>query len=152
MTTPGVKLVIQSGIIPKETLEQLVKWKLLPKEALEEAGSRKASLEADWSDAAAFVGHLDELINKEAEAIRESEFTLPGELVPVTVKMIGQPLFHGDAYKDRMGRIFLGGRFYRKGVQAIQVGPGAGPMKTVVKVEERFVGDRPSWVVCYLED
>lgn len=152
MTTPGVKLVIQSGIIPRETLEQLVKWKLLPKEALGEAGSRKASLKAGWSNAEAFVEHLDELISKEAQAIRESQFSLPGELVPVTVKTVGRPLFHGDAYRDHMGRIFLGSDFCGKGVQAVQVGPKAGPMKNVVKIEERFIGERPSWVVCYLED
>jgi len=122
---------------------------MLPPEVLEEAGSLEAS-SVGW-DAEQFVSHLRDIIEAESEAIRETEYTSPGKPVQVTVKMRGRALYHGEAYQDRMGRIYLDARFYGKTVESIIVAPEKKPRR-VLKVEERFKGERPSKVVCYLEE
>lgn len=149
MSTREVTLIVQAGIIPEETLKQLVAWKMLPPEVLKGAGSRKAS-SVGW-DAEKFVAHLRDIIEKESEAIRETEYVSPGKPVQVSVKMKGRALYHGEAYQDRLGRIYLDSRFYGKAIESIIVAPEKQPRR-VEKVEERFKGERPEKVVCYLEE
>jgi hypothetical protein len=132
-----------------------VEWKLLPKEVLKEAGSRKASLEGGWETVEGFVAHLQDIIEKESEVIRETDLggavarTVDGAVIKVAGK---RDPFREDVEVDALGRVHLPEKFYGKRIEGINIGPGMGIMQRVVKVEERFKGERPSKVVCYLEE
>ena len=142
----AVQLVIQSGMIPEEMLQQLVTWKLLPEEVKDQAGSRPVSLEQGWQTVEEFVDTLGRAIDKESVEIKET-------LLSSGKRYERVDLIHDGASVSELAMV--------EGSDCIVV-PATGRKhphqamldgvkREVWKVEERFFGDELTTLVCYLK-
>ena len=159
---PSVKLMIQSGLIPENALQQLVNWRLLPETSVESSGSRPISMEKEWDDVESFVYELRTALDEEAKTIRETELDQVGEYRNVAVRIpsdteagVDWASETLDVFVDRLGRVLLPPK--KKFEQAISVtflddeNGGESTLKKVVQVENRFKGQKLAAYVIYLE-
>ena len=151
--TPAVQLIVQSGLVPKNVLHQMKAWKLIPENLEEEAGSHPVSLESGWTTAEAFVKELDRVISEEAATIRETEFLASNELEVVWLTARGHdPRVAVPAVVDgNLNRVVLAKPWSRLNVKSISR-DGGKTFHAVIATEERYSGDEPFALVCYVEN
>lgn len=149
MSSKAVQLFVNSGLVPKEALLQMRRWKMLPEEEL---GTPVASLQREWHRAEDFLDELEREILRERETLRETDFTVAGDYCQVWLRRrgIGLEKEGRDAVVDRLGRVFLPGTLSPKSIQGIAFAPNEKPRK-VIAVEKRYLGDRVASLVCRLE-
>ena len=83
----AVKVVIQGGLVPKETVQQLIRWGLLPDNSRELIGSLPGNdFETQWGTVEEFVKTLGAALAKEAAVIRETELDPAGGFQDVLVE------------------------------------------------------------------
>lgn len=145
METPAVQLLIQSGTVPENVLQQLVRWKLLSEEALAQDGSLPDSSSTGWKTAAEFVSTLNSLIDLEQSTIRETDFEVTG-IVKVVYLKWGNGRFDKRgkvAILDSLGRVLIPEDMLGNGakvVLGISFTPDISAVRKVVSEEARFDG------------
>jgi hypothetical protein len=146
-------MLVEAGIIPKNTLQQLTNWRLLPEDFAESHGVHPVRLDTnDPVEVTKFVKDLGAAITKDMAEIRETELDRSGHYCKATLEFTDSTLNSEDCdvFVDRLGRL---------------VTPNAGPwtiletvkfdgetgIRGVVKREPRYEGDRVVALVIYLE-
>lgn len=147
----STKMLIEAGIIPKNTLQQLVSWRLLPEDYAKSHGTRKVSLDtSNEEEVDEFVKDLGNAITKDMAEIRETDLTQSGGYQRVLLEFENSTL-NGiyDVLVDKLGRLVVpaGSPWNR----ALWATCEDGVRKIVLKCEDRYSGDRLTAQVIYLE-
>lgn len=153
--SPAVKLMIQSGAVPQNALQQLINWRLLPEGSEESHGEREVTLESEWSTVEEFVGDLGKALSEESASIRETSFDTASSIRKAWLifEDIQKPSSNENVMLDRLGRVVLPGGDEYADVCEITFSEYEGLHKReVVKKEPRHQGkERVAWV-CYLSE
>lgn len=144
----AVQLVIKSGMIPEEMLQQLVAWKLLPESAAEQAGSQPVSLEHGWRTVEEFVDTLGQAIDKESVQIKETRLASNKRFERIHM------MFDND--DDGYMTLAI---VESEDCVAVPATGKRNPREIVIrnvkrevwKIEERFQGDELTTLVCHLK-
>ena len=145
--TPAVRLLIQSGILPVNTLQQLKGWRLLPEDCVKSHGSQPVTLESEWGTVKEFVDSLDAAIKQEASTIRETELDRIGKFVPCQLIIEGEEPFRTSVFVDRLGHVILPGELKYEQTKHVHF---YDKLHEVSRVESRYQGERLVAWVCYL--
>lgn len=152
-TSPAVKLIIQSGMVPDNVLQQLANWKLLPEGSKQSSGSPQVSLEQEWDSIEEFVAQLRDALSKEFREIRETDLSRSGGFHKALLHY-EESGFDAveEIFVDRLGRVILPASepAYRtlKGVTLMDGPPEI--RQEVVKTEVRYKGEEETDLVLYL--
>ena len=147
---PAVKLLIQSGVVPENVLQQLISWKLLPESFSSLHGGHPVNLESNWESVEDFVGNLRTALTEEMGTIRETEFDRTGGFKRAA--LLTQPgglRMVEDVFVDRLGRVLLPVRYPFNDAELISLDGGA--FREIVRREPRYEGEKQVAWVCYLE-
>lgn len=167
--SPAVKLMIEAGIIPKNTVQQMARWRLLPEASVELSGIAPVDLESETPKVEEFVVNLNEALTDEFGSIRQTDLDRPGhfeevllvfEDVPVgtedvSVDSKGRSSVTQDVFIDRLGRMVLPAKAEYESLKEVHFMSenGEGPIvKEVINKEPRYEGTRKSALVVYLGD
>lgn len=154
-------MMIQAGLVPKEVVQQLVNWRLLPEDSVELTGSRPINMEKEWGDVETFVSDLRSALDEEAKTIRETELEHVGEYRTASVRVpsddpgVDWKAETLEVFVDKWGRIILPGKDKYERVLSINLlddeNGGQSTLQNVVRVERRFRGQKIATYVVYLE-
>ena len=152
--SPAVRLMIQSGLVPKNVVQQLVNWRLLPEDFVQSTGSDPVSLESKWETVESFVDELGQAITKEMSTIRQTELDKSGHFEEAYLTFADKTLSRTqDIFVDRLGRVVLPAKPEYEMLESISFMSvnGEGKVtKEVVNKEPRYEGTRRSALVIYL--
>lgn len=147
----STKMLIEAGIIPKNTLQQLVNWRLLPEDYARSHGTRKVSLDTNnEEEVGEFVKDLGNAITKDMAEIRETDLTESGGYSRLDLEFENSH-FDGfyDVLVDKLGRlVFPVGAPWDQLTAATDSG---GRRRRVVNREPRYAGEKRTATVVYLE-
>lgn len=153
MAKSSMEMLIESGIIPSGTVQQLVKWRAVPEKMGQLAGHRPVSLEKDSEEATRFAEDLANQVTREEQSLRETEFEVAGKPHKVTVHFgDGSEITNVTVNTDQFGHVhvpttvFTNGR--RKVIKSIAL-KGEAAIEVVAQ-EPRFTGERVTTLVCRL--
>jgi len=153
-------MMIQAGLVPENVVQQLVRWRLLPKDSAELTGSRPVSLEREWSDVESFVNELRSALDEEAKTIRETNLDNTGGYRPVSLRLRSQEeswrAENVDVFVDQFGRVILPAKERYADVLSItfldeQNGSKSAP-RNVVQIERRYRDNKVTAFVVYVEE
>jgi hypothetical protein len=131
---PAVKLLIESGMIPGDIVSQLVKWGHLPQSAEASIGTHRVSLESGRTIVENFLDKLNQLVDEDQEAVRETSFTY-GRYQQVEIG--GETV---DLMIDGMGRIIVPEHIFCSGkVESVRLGSSREDHK-ILRAEPIFQG------------
>ncbi len=151
MTHQSTKMLIEAGVIPRNTLQQLANWRLLPEDYVESHGVHPVKLDTSNSEEVTrFVKELSVAITKDMAEIRETELDRTGNYCAARVWFsnadpAGYPK---DVFVDRLGRVVM--PVSEKLFEKVLFDDDKVPRK-VVKREPRYEGDKIVALVTYLE-
>lgn len=159
---PPVKLMIQSGLVPDNVLQQLVNWRLLPANSTELSGQSPISMEKEWDDVESFMNDLQSALDREAKTIRETDLDWAGGYHNVSLRLRG-PKGEADWFAentevlvDALGRVILPAKAKYKDLLSItflEEGNGHPPaLREVLQVECRYRANRVVAYVVYLKE
>jgi hypothetical protein len=151
MTHQSTKMLIEAGIIPKNTLQQLANWHLVPEDYVESHGVHPVVLDtSDPEKVSRFVKDLSVAITKDMAEIRETELDRAGDYRTVRVWYHdgASSGYAKDAFVDRLGRVVTPAS--EKLFDLVQLNGEEAPRK-VVRREPRYEGDKVVSYVSYLE-
>ena len=147
----AVKVIIQGGLVPKEVMQQLIQWGLLPENSNELIGTQLAltNFETERDTAEEFVEELGDALAKESATIRETELDRIGEFQEVGVEFSNQPLKRRERlFVDKLGRVTTPiGRCWEH-LTGVTI---QGKLRNVVKMELRYKGGQVVAFVHYLD-
>jgi len=153
----SVKLMIQSGLIPENSLQQLVNWRLLPEDSVQLSGSRPINIEEDGEDVLEFVEELRGALDSEAKTIRETELDQVGEYKKACLAFSDDSIAPEDldVFIDKLGRAILPSYSRYQKIRSIQFmgdgNSGQSGEKKVLSAEPRYKGQKVVAYVAYLE-
>ena len=147
-TSPAVKIMIKSGLLPENVLQQLVGWRLLPEHLKNSCGGHPEPFENEWSSVEEFLADLRNAHDTEALLVRETELVKAGGYFPATLACQGEDICC-DVFIDRLGRVVLPGGANVEKITGVSV-RGANVQK-VLNREPRYRGDQIIAWVLYLE-
>lgn len=153
MTHQPTKLLVEAGIIPKNTLQQLTNWHLLPEDYAESHGARPVRLDTNKPDEVKqFVHELSTAITKDMAEIRETELDRPGGFRKASLMFTDSKLDTQDCdvFVDRLGRLVTPGGEPWSLLEKVQLDDDRESRK-VIKREQRYEGDKVASLVIYLE-
>lgn len=146
---PAVKLMIQSGIVPKNIIQQLIHWRMLPEDSEESIGSHPVTLEDEWPTVEAFLESLKSALVEEMKTIRETDLDQTGGFRDAWVILDNGTKFAEKLFVDRLGRIVTPASLRWERLTAVEfLGQKARP---VVNKEPRYEGSDQVAIVHYLE-
>lgn len=147
---PAVKLMIQSGMVPKNAVEQLINWKLLPPTFSSLHGDSQVSSESEWETVEDFVKSLNLSLTEEMGTIRETELDRSGGFQLATLVEAPEGVARVEhVFVDKLGRVIF--PVSKKFADVETVSLSQGPFLDIVRREPRYDGDRQVAWVCYLE-
>jgi hypothetical protein len=146
----AVKLVIQGGLVPKEVLQQLIRWGLLPENSSELSGSQPTDYETSWDSAEEFVTELQQALSKEASTIRETELDPAGGFRKAKLEFVHGNHQTEQVFVDKLGRVVTPPGFPYKDLCFVTFEEEA-TRRTIVRHEQRYQGDQVSSLVHYPE-
>jgi hypothetical protein len=147
---PAVKLLIQSGVVPENTVRQLISWKLLPENFSSLHGGSPVSLESNWESVEEFVDGLKAALTTEMGSIRETEFDRVGGFREAMLYLPDSPWVHEDVFVDRLGRVLLPAAEPYSRVERLCL--AGDPVREIVRREPRYEDKKQVAWVCYLEE
>ncbi len=148
--SPAVKLLIQSGVVPENVLQQLISWKLLPENFSFLHGDHPVNLESNWESVEDFVGNLKTALTEEMGSIRETEFDRVGGFKRATLLAHPGGIARvEDVFVDRLGRVLFPVRHPFDEAELVSL--DRGPFREIVRREPRYEGENQIAWVCYLE-
>jgi hypothetical protein len=147
------KLLIEAGVIPKNTMQELVNWCLLPQDYAESHGARPLRLDtANPEEVSRFVGDLGKALVRDMAEIRETDLNRSGSYKKAVLYFSDQNLDGSvqDVFVDCLGRIITpqGEPWLR--LTAAHFEGESSPRKAVRK-EPRYDGEVLTAQVVYLE-
>ena len=146
-TSPAVRLLIKSGVVPANVLQQLVGWRLLPEACAQSLGSQPVTMTSEWKTVEAFVHALEAALRDEAQTIRETEFNQSGGFERGWLHIVGHESREENLFVDRLGRVVLPGDQTYEGVIAVSL--IGSTRRKVTRIEPRYKGNRRvAWVCC----
>lgn len=151
--TLTTRKMIEAGIIPKNTLQQLVNWRLVPEDYVRSHGTRPVNLDtSDEREVTAFVQDLGEAITKDMAEIRETQFDQTGGYQHLLLEY-EQSAFNGEdqVLVDRMGRLFVPNMQPWPQLERVAFKSSPDVWRRVVKKEPRYEGEKVVALVIYLE-
>ena len=146
MSREPSKMLIEAGIIPKNTLKELARWRFLPEGSDELHGAHPLKDE----DRGRFVKNLSAAITKDMAEIRETELDVAGNFKPAWLHFKDGSNRKTDVIVDRLYRVFTPCGAPWKDLKSVFF-DGERSARTVVKRELRYDGDRVASFVHYLE-
>jgi hypothetical protein len=155
MPKSAVELIIEAGLVPQGTVQQLVNWRALPETMTGLHGRRPVSLERDSTEAAKFAEALATQVAREEQSIRETEFTPMGSATVVRVHFSDGTLHSNvQVVVDKHGQIHVPAIIFHngrpKGIESIAFNLEEVPTP-VISVEPRYTGEKVTSYVCQLE-
>lgn len=157
MPKPTTEMLIEAGLIPADTVAQLVRWRALPEEMLEKVGLHPVSLEQNSAEAAKFADSLAKQMESEDRLIRETELDVMGDEVKVIIQFSDGSLSATVvATIDKFGQVhvptsvFLNGR--QRKIKGISFDGHPDNIRRVISQDPRFSGDLATSIVCQLEE
>lgn len=153
MTHQPTKLLVEAGIIPKNTLQQLVNWRLLPEDSVESHGVHPIRLDAsNQKEVQRFVKDLSTAITKDMAEIRETELDHSGSYKRARVEFSDSRFNCDDCdiFVDRLGRLVLPSKGPWDGITRVLL-EGDNTLRNVVKREPRYEGEKVIALVVYLD-
>lgn len=149
-TSPAVKLMVQSGMVPENTLRQLIHWRLVPGTLGSEVPDEPV-IEKEWESVESFLAELKDAISQEMADIRYTDFNRSGVFHRVTVAFNDGSCAEIDALVDKIGRVIVPGTKENERIEHVAFGPSS-EMKPVLRTEARYEGERVGAWVMYLEE
>jgi len=153
MTHQSTKMLVEAGIIPKNTLQQLTNWRLLPEDYAESHGTHPVRLDTnDPVEVKRFVKELGAAITKDMAEIRETELDRSGCFRQARLEFTDRSLDSDkcDVFVDRLGRVVTPNGEPWTLLETVLFENETG-VRGVVKREPRYEGDRVVALVTYLE-
>jgi len=149
------KVMVESGIIPVNTLHQLVHWRLLPESSAQSHGNRKVTLDSSKpEEVSQFVEDLGRAISKDMAEIRETELNRSGGFRKIVCwhswESAKFAVAKHQVFVDRLGRLVVPVDSYWKNVIEVMF-DGESIKRKVVKTEERYEDEKVVAFVLYLE-
>ena len=150
MSQQTAKMLVEAGIIPKNAIQQLAHYRLLPEDYEQLHGSRPLDT-SDKSKVDTFVKDLGKAITDDMAAIRETELDHPGGYKNIFLEF-DNPTFDGedDVLIDRLGRLVVPNEMPWSILRKVDFRDGVGA-RMVVRKEPRYEGDRIVALVMYVE-
>jgi len=150
MAQQTAKMLVEAGVIPKNAIQQLVNWRLLPEDYEQSHGSRPLNTD-DRAEVDNFVRELGEAITSDMAEIRETELDHPGGYRNIFLEFENET-FNGedDVLIDRLGRLVVPNEMPWVTLTKVDLRDGVGERK-VVKKEQRYEGDSVVALVIYVE-
>lgn len=146
----STKMLIEAGIIPKNTLQQMALWRLVPEDFVELHGRKTTRLDPDNPTTVdRFIGDLGRAIGEDMAAIRETELDRPGRYADVNLYFKDGRVDAARLFVDQLGRIIVPVDPQWETLEYAVVESGS--KRKVVRQETRYEGERPSVQVVYLE-
>ena len=140
------KMLIEAGVIPKNTLKELVRWRFLPEGSEELHGARPV----DPKDREQFVKDLSEAITKDMAEIRETSLDVIGCFKTAWVHFKTGKSIWKEIVVDKLGRVITPSNLNWKELESVFFDDSDHARK-VVKREPRYEGDTITSLVHYLE-
>lgn len=153
MTHQPTKMLVEAGIIPKNTLQQLTNWRLLPEDYAESHGAHPVRLDTSKpEEVGRFVKDLSTAITKDMAEIRETELDRPGGFRKAVLLFRDVSLNTDgcDVFVDRLGRLVTPSGEPWTLLEKVKLDDDREPRR-VVKREQRYEGEQVSSLVIYLE-
>jgi len=153
MTHQPTKMLVEAGIIPKNTLQQLTNWRLLQEDYAESHGAHPVRLDTSKpEEVGRFVKELSAAITQDMAEIRETELDRPGGFRKAALKFKDATLDTDgcDVFVDRLGRLVTPNNEPWTLLEAVQLDDDRQQRK-VVKREPRYEGEKIADLVIYLE-
>lgn len=150
----SVRLMIQSGIVPKNALQQLINWRLLPEDCAGLSGTKPVSIEKGWDTVKDFVDELGEALSEEDRSVRETQLEHSGGYRKAHLKFSDSSLnITTDVFVDQLGRLILPPeQVYQELTGAIFIDTNGGEnLRGICNLEKRYEGSTVSAFVVYLE-
>jgi hypothetical protein len=143
-------LLIEAGIIPKNTLQQLINWRLVPEGSEQSHGKRPATTTDERSS---FAQELSLALTQDLAEIRETELDLVGDYETAVLNYDSNRSTQTKVFVDKLGRVILP---FEEGTITLPVMsvslPAGSALRKVVRSEMRYLGDKPTSQVLYLEN
>jgi hypothetical protein len=153
--SPAVKLMIQSGLVPQNVVQQLVNWRLLPGDSVESTGSDPVTLEQGWESVEGFVAELNQVITEEMATIRQTDLNKSGHYEEAFLTFADSTMNRTqDVFVDQLGRLVLPAKPEYETLLSVSfrsVNGEGEDTRTVVSKEPRYEGTRRSALVVCLE-
>jgi hypothetical protein len=162
MTHEPTKMLVEAGIIPKNTLQQLTNWRLVPEDYAGSHGIHPVRLDtSDPKEVNRFVKELGVAITKDMAEIRETELDRSGSYRKALLAFKdghlddyiggkdGMLRKEVDVFVDRLGRVVTPAGEPWTQLEHVQL--AGEPERKVVKHEQRYEGDKIVALVVYLE-
>jgi len=148
-----MRLVMDAGLIPEEVISQMVDWRFLSEEEAGTPSSREAMSELVWEGPDAFIRMLGRALEKQEMEVRETDFTVAGDLSSVTLVyggVAGEIRRSEHRVLDKWNRLYLPpGEEYVDNLSVVLV---EGKTFRVEQDEMRYRGSEPCSRVLYLEE
>ena len=154
MSKETARILIEAGIIPKNTLQQLVNWRLVPEDFIQSHGKRKVSLESNTPEEIdSFTKELSEALTRDMSEIHETELDHAGEVESFWLKFAygSSTGSHEDVFVDKLGRLVVPIEERWNHLTDVRRGM-ANQWQKVVRIEKRFSGDKETDLVIYLSE
>ena len=144
------ELMVEAGIIPKNTLQQLVNWRLIPGDLEESHGKHLVKFDSSNElEVHQFVKDLGEALQQDMTSIKETELDQAGGYEKALLMDSHGGRIYCDVFVDRLGRVVVPMDKPDRG-EITKVAFGANNPRQVIRIETRFLGDRPVAKVIYL--
>lgn len=158
MPSKTTEMLIRAGIIPRETVRQLERWKVFEEGTADKVGEQAVSLEKDSEEAERFTQELRVQMEKDSQTIRETELAETGEATTAWVIWAGGQIEEGvEVVVDRFERVHvpltpdkLDGYLTVSAISFNRDLDYAAALK-VLKAEPLFKDETPVALVCTLE-
>ncbi len=167
MTQEATRKMVEAGIIPKNVIQHLGRYGLVPEDYVELHGSRPVSLDtSDKQEVDSFIGELSEAISKDMAAIQETTLDDLGGFKHVYVRLNsgtnaldfgkdgtvdpqGNFICREQILVDRFGRAVVPVSDFWRTVSGVSFDK-RDEIREIVKTEERHEGDKVVALVLYL--
>jgi hypothetical protein len=157
MPSKSVEMMIRAGLIPKNAVQQLERWKVLEEGMSEQVGTQAVSLDQDSDASRAWTEKLRLQMEQDSQEIRETD--LGKDLEPTPVWLVFEDgVVSGVivAGIDKFERVHIPWKRVANGhnrkVAAVSFDNDTSSALKVLRAEQRFEGETQVAVVCTLEE
>lgn len=150
--TDQTKMLVEAGIIPKNTLQQLNHWRLVPEGYVKLHGAHPTTLDTNNPDEVRrFVKDLSSAISKDMAEIRETELNSSGGFKKAKL-VFKDPSLNSescDVFVDRLGRLVVPNGAPWTLLEEVHLEEDR--LRRVLKKETRYEGEKAAATIIYLE-
>jgi hypothetical protein len=150
MAHQTARMLVEAGIIPKNVIQQLAHYHLVPEDYAELHGTRPLKTSSQL-EVEGFIKELSAAITKDMAEIRETEFDRPGGYRRIFLMFENDSLDgEDDVLIDRFGRLVVPNEAPWNFLKAVRY-PEERVHRMVVNKEPRYSGEQAEALVVYVE-